>query len=97
MERTRKAVHLTLGQVYATINALAACERSGIDPQTLLNRHAGGDRGEQGGNHTQWNKGERAKSSYLLPEEYPLPTNTTVWVVTEPDCSVTLLLLPEEF
>ena len=97
MERTREAAQLTLGQVYATMNALAACERSGIDPQMLLDRHARGDRGEHGGNSAQWNKGERARSSYLLPAEYPSPTNTTVWLVTEPDRSITLLLLPDEF
>ncbi len=97
MERTRKAARQALGQIYATTNALAACDRSGVDPQMLLDRHAGGDRGEHGGNGIPWNKGERVTSSYLLPVEYPLPATTTVWVVTEPDRSVTLLLLPEEF
>lgn len=97
MEQTRKAARQALGQIYATVNALAACERSSVDPQTLLDRHAGDDRGEHGGNRVQWNKGERVTSSYLLPVEYPVPTNTTVWVVTEPDRSVTVLLLQEEF
>ena len=97
MERTRKAARQALGQIYATNNALAACERSGVGPQMLLDRHTRGDRGEHGGNCLPWNEGERVKSSYLLSTEYPLPTNTTVWIVTEPDRSVTLLLLPEEF
>ena len=66
MERTRKEIQPILGQVYATINALAACERSGIDPQTLLDSHAGGESDKYSGTHTQWNKGERAKSAYIF-------------------------------
>lgn len=91
MGSTRKADRLVLGQLYATPDVLAACERAGVKLLALLERHTRGDGGELGCHNIQESKGMRVKSSY------PLSRVTTVWVVTEPDRSVTLLLLPEEF
>ena len=82
---------LTLGRLVATSGALAACRKTRTDPRTLLERHARGDRGELGCLSADEEVGVRVASSY------PLPPEKTVWVMTEADRLVTLLLLPEEF
>lgn len=89
---TRETAHrMALGQLYATTGALAACRAAGVDLPTLLDRHTRGDCGELGCHTVREGKGVRVKSSYSLP------TDKTVWLITEPDRAVTLLLLPEEF
>lgn len=89
--RTGKEVRLALGQLYATQEALIACEEAGVGLLALLERHTRGDRGELGCHDNAGSMRVRVKSSY------PLPTNRIVWLITEPDRTVTLLLLPEEF
>ncbi len=77
-----------LGRLVATTGALTACRDARTDPRTFLERHA---RDAFDSSSIAERVEERVKSSYLLS------TGITVWVVTEPNPPVTLVLLPEEY
>ncbi len=82
-----------LGQVVATAGAALALAGAKTAPETLLDRHCGGDFGEVDEAHTQANlqamtSGGRIRSAYLLP------TGKVVLLVTEK--RGTTLLLPQE-
>jgi hypothetical protein len=86
---------LSLGRVVATPGALNLLEMSGGRPFDLLARHATGDWGElcafdRRQNEIALREGYRVLSSYDIPAG-------RVWVITEPDRSVTTILLPEEY
>ena len=75
---------------------LAALEAAGVQPRTLLARHAQSDWGDIVEEDRQLNalaliNGERLLSAYTLPN------NVRVWVITEADRSATTLILPEEY
>lgn len=84
-----------LGQVVATPGALSLLDEAGVEPISLLMRHATGDWGEidkhdAGENELGLREGFRVMSVYPVSER-------KVWVITEADRSVTTLLLPEEY
>lgn len=86
---------LELGRTVATPAALRVCEAQGVQPMTLLRRHAGGDWGDLCAADVQANveaiqHGLRVLSSYALGQD-------KIWVITEADRSSTCLLLPEEY
>ena len=83
-----------LGQTVATPAALGVLSRTDI--VTALRRHAAGDWGEvdsedRAANDDALTTGERLLSVYRSANE------TTFWVVTEADRSVTTVLLPEDY
>lgn len=86
-----------LGTVVATPDAIAALQRVGQSPWSLLSQHVVGQWGNLDEEDKQANEdarvhGGRLFSSYLLQDGI-----TTVWCITEADRSSTCLLLPENY
>lgn len=86
-----------LGKVVATPDAIAALERVGQSPWSLLSQHIIGRWGNLDEEDRQANEdalvhGGRLLSSYLLNDGV-----TTIWCITEADRSSTCLLLPENY
>jgi hypothetical protein len=86
----------SLGQVVATPGAVAAIEKAGAGPQDFLSRHVHGDWGElskhdRDENHSGFEHGFRLLSTCRTD------AGEVVWVVTEADRSVTIVLLPNEY
>jgi len=84
-----------LGKVVATPAALQQCMDHGIEPISLLERHAGGDWGNLSAEDVAENVHSvqhdlRIFSTYHIGSE-------KVWVITEADRSSTCLLLPSEY
>lgn len=99
-----------LGQVVATLGALALLEKTGFSASALLNRHVHGDWGQCGKEDSATNEyavpnGERIMSVYRLIDASKLAATPeckraelpTVWVITEADRSSTTILLPSEY
>jgi hypothetical protein len=86
---------LPLGRVVATLGALRLLEVAGGHAFELLARHATGDWGDlcafdRRQNEIALRYGYRVLSSYTVGRE-------RVWIITEADCSITTILLPEEY
>jgi hypothetical protein len=86
---------LPLGRIVATPGALEVLTEVGEDPLGYLARHASGDWGDLDEDDRRENErslkhGWRILSSYRVGEK-------AIWVITEPDRSVTTILLPEEY
>jgi len=85
-----------LGQVVATLGALALLEEHQMDSFTFLNRHIHGDWGDAlpfedvEANNAALIQGERLLSSYWLGK-------AKLWIISEWDRSVTTILLPSEY
>jgi hypothetical protein len=93
----RDYLPLKLGQVVATPGALEAMEQADSTPMPYLVRHAMGDWGDIDQDDWQLNNdslvdGERILSCYKLRDN-----QTTIWIITERDRSVTTILLPSEY
>ena len=82
-----------LGDVVATPQSIYVLSESGMSVQSLLQRHATGDWGEEDrvANNDALQYGDRLLSSYAISE------NIKIWVITEYDRSVTTILLPSEY
>ena len=83
------------GAVVCTPGALRALTKAQANGRELIGCHLGGDFGElcaedQEQNRLAIEQGARVMSSYRLP------TQVTVWIITEADRSVTTLL-PDEY
>lgn len=86
---------LSLGRIVATPGALKLLGKAGEYPFDLLARHATGDWGEmclsdRRQNEIALREGYRVFSSYNL-------SVGRVWIITEADRSITIILLPEEY
>jgi hypothetical protein len=84
-----------LGRVVATPGALKLLQETSEDPLYYLARHRSGDWGDLGTydhkeNELALKHGWRIVSSYPVGEKY-------IWIITEADRSVTIILLPEEY
>jgi hypothetical protein len=84
------------GHIVATPGALAVLEEKQIVPLALLRRHWTGDWGDldaedQAANDLALTEGTRLFSAYNLGDD------TTIWIITEWDRSITTLLLPSEY
>jgi len=90
------AAKFELGQLVATLGALAALEEAGEQPGTFLARHAAGDWGDLSEDDRRENEFSLAHGFRLL-SAYTLRTGTRVWVISEADRSATTILLPEEY
>ena len=96
MQQISKQPAFELGQIVATPGALAALKKAGQQPGEFLTRHV----------HREWgdlDEEDRKENEYSLEHGFRLlsayKTNTgdRLWIITEADCSVTTLLLPEEY
>lgn len=86
-----------MGHPVITPAAQAALEAAGINGVLLLARHIHGDWGDLGADDLASNElalltGKRLLSSYNLPDG-----KGKVWIITEADRSVTMILLPKEY
>jgi hypothetical protein len=93
----RAYLPLRLGRVVATNGAKAALDATDSNPLVYLVRHAAGDWGTVCAEDAELNnsaliEGERILSAYTLKDG-----ETTMWIITERDRSVTTLLLPSEY
>lgn len=89
-------VRVSLGNVYATPGALQALNWANLSPLDLLRRHALGDWGEL--DAEDWKANDRAAvQAERILSNYPLPSGTRIWIITEADRTSTTLLLPEEY
>lgn len=93
---TMKNCRFDLGRVVATPGSLEAMQEAGIDPLTLLARHAAGDWGDlcdedRAENELSLREGFRILSSYKFAD------GLNIWIITEWDRSATTFLLPEEY
>ena len=84
-----------LGQLRITPGALEALGQLNISAESIFQRHVLGDWGDISQEDKKLNDlavemGERVLSGYILPD------GTKIWVNTEPDRSVTTILLPDE-
>lgn len=84
----------SLGQVVITRGALGALTQEEV--QTALRRHAAGDWGELGEADREENERSLQHAIRLL-SSYKSTQGEKFWVITERDCSVTTILLPEEY
>lgn len=85
-----------LGQAVATPGALALLERTLVDAGHLLSRHARGDWGDIGEEDKAQNNVALEEGGMLL-SVYRISDQDKVWVITDPDRSVTTVLLPDEY
>ncbi len=84
------------GQIVSTPGALAAMEEHECQPLSLLARHLAGDWGVLPAEDAQLND-EALKSDGRLLSNYPIGSDTRIWVITEWDRSVTTFLMPSEY
>ena len=87
---------LPLGHVVATYGALRKMLVSGIDPHTLLTRHATGDWSEMDAEDRKANT-DAAASGLRVFSAYRITETERIWIITEADRSVTTFLLPHEY
>ncbi len=78
----RVPVNFDLGRVCATPGAMRAIEEAGQTPGDFLQRHLGGDWGEE----------DRIFSAYKLRDGV-----SKIWVITEWNRSSTTILTPDEY
>ena len=87
----REKKSFPLGQVLITPPAEAVLQEAGRTFQEFLDRHASGDWGEI--DVDDWNANEDALTSGArLMSVYAVTEKQKVWIITESDRSVTLLL-----
>lgn len=96
MQETQKKPLFHLGQLVATPGALAALAKAGQTPLDFLSRHVCGDWGDIDKDDSKENE-LGLKRGFRLLSSYRTNANVKVWVITEPDRSVTTVLLPEEY
>jgi hypothetical protein len=93
------AVSFDLGPVVATPGALALCEKLGVEPRTLIARHASGDWGVV----QDPEDNERAlKSGARILSVYEVGNGEKLWVITDAEVApgkryATTLLRPEDY
>jgi hypothetical protein len=86
---------LPLGRVVATPGALRVLLEAGENPFCYLARHASGDWGEVDGHDRRENE-LSLKHGWRIVSSYPVGEKV-IWIITEADRSVTIILLPEEY
>ena len=84
------------GQIVATPGALALLEQASKSPLEFLSRHFRGDWGDL----CQEDKTENElglKHGFRVMSSYEVTHTEKIWIITEADRSVTILLLPAEY
>ena len=83
-----------MGQLVSTPNALKTIPSE--DVMLALGRHVSGDWGDVG--REDWQENELSlKEGFRLFSVYHDRNGVRFWVITEADCSVTTVLLPEDY
>lgn len=83
------------GQVVVSPAAMQVLEKADMTPHSILQRHILGDWGDLTDSDKRANELAVELGGTIL-SAYKLPGGTTVWILTEPDRSVTTVLLPDE-
>jgi hypothetical protein len=96
MQKVAKQPLFDLGQLVATLGALAALEKTGQNAMEFLSRHVTGDWGELPKEDKDENQLSLEKGFRLL-SSYHTSSGDKIWVITEADRAHTTLLLPEEY
>jgi hypothetical protein len=96
MQQTAQQPLFSLGQVVATLGALAALQKAGQGPQDFLARHVRGEWGDLCEEDRRENQFSLVRGLRLL-SSYRTLADTKIWVITESDRSATTILLPEEY
>lgn len=84
------------GQIVATPGALRLLDETNKSPLEFLSRHLRGDWGDL----CQEDRTENElslKQGFRVMSSYPITDTEKLWIITEADRSVTMLLLPEEY
>jgi hypothetical protein len=84
-----------LGHITISGPALELLQQVGITPDSLLQRHVLGDWGDLIDSDKKSNELALEMGGRLL-SAYNVSSGNTVWVTTEPDRSVTTIMLPGE-
>lgn len=84
------------GSVVATPGALEAFRESGDDPLAYLVRHLAGDWGDVDQRDRRENE-LSVQHGWRILSSYRTSNGTRFWIITEPDRSVTTILLPAEY
>jgi hypothetical protein len=84
-----------LGHITISGPALEALQAAGISPDSILQRHVLGDWGDVVESDRKSNELALEMGGRLL-SVYNVTPGEQVWVMTEPDRSVTTILLPSE-
>jgi hypothetical protein len=82
-----------LGQIVATPGALLALEKAGQSPGEFLARHHSGDLSDEDRKENDYS----LEHGFRLLSAYRTHAGDKLWIITESDRSVTILLLPEEY
>jgi len=85
-----------LGRIVATPGALAAFERTRVNPVVFLSRHQRGDWGDLDVEDRAENE-RSVQSGFRILSAYTLSDGTRIWIITEADRSTTCILLPAEY
>lgn len=85
-----------LGNVAITPGAVEVLQQANISPQSILERHALGDWGDGLTESDKKTNDLAVEMGGRILSAYKLPHGDTVWVMTEPDRSATMILLPSE-
>lgn len=87
---------IRVGNVATTPAAFRLMLMNGVDPYTLLNRHATGDWSEMDAEDQQANR-DAARTGLRVFSAFWVNEHERVWVITEADRSSTTFLLPDEY
>jgi hypothetical protein len=85
-----------LGATLATPAALNVLEKAEITAGSLFDRHITGDWGDLDQDDKNSND-DAVKIGARIFSSYDLPTQATVWIITEANRSATTILLPSEY
>jgi len=96
MQKTVRKPLFDLGQLVATLGALAALEKSGQSPMDFLSLHVTGDWGDIPEEDRKENQFSLEKG-FRLMSSYKTTAQDVVWVITESSRSHTNVLLPDEY
>ena len=97
MQQTKQQPLFSLGQIVATPGALAALEKTGQHPQEFLSRHLHGDWGKDLSDEDCRENQFGLEHGFRILSSYRTNAGDKLWVITESDRSVTMLLLPDEY
>ena len=89
-------IRFPLGRIVATPGALSALEKAEQLPAEFLDRHVNGDWGEVPDADKEENELAVEQGLRIL-SAYTTSAGDKLWILTEADRSVTILLLPEEY
>ena len=95
MQQISKQPAFELGQIVATPGAMAALKKAGQQPGEFLTRHINRDWGDLDEEDRKENE-YSLEHGFRLLSAYKTNAGDRVWIITEADRSVTILL-PEEY